>query len=185
MAIYKRSYVFRLGSTPACYLWTGHGPLVTPADDVDIAGATWIGAGTIMKLPVLKALINGVAERVKFTLSGVNSETLRLALGDKDTVQNAEVRLGYVEFDKDWQLVGGVNWEWVGVADAILTESSANDKGRTRSISLSVASSDVTRSNPPLSLWTNAQQVRRSATDRFCDQVAQITLGTTRRFGPL
>lgn len=184
MAIYRRSYVFRLASDPVCYLWTGHGDLETPADDIDAGGATWVGAAAILSIPALKALINGVAERVRFSVSGVSSETLRLAQEDRETVAGAELRLGWIEFDSDWQIVGSIHWDWLGIADVISIESAETDNGRTRTIGLSVASADTLRSNPNLAFFTDADQRKRSADDLFCDQVASITLGMARRFGP-
>src|SRR5687767_4810759 len=92
MAASRISWLLRIESDPVCYLWTGFGPLETPADTVDAGGATWRGAGEIVGVPALQALINGVAQRVNFTLSGVSAESLRLAVEDKDTVKGAEVR---------------------------------------------------------------------------------------------
>lgn len=184
MALYRRSYIFRLGSDPVCRLWTGIGDLVTPSDDIDAPGATWAGAGALLSIPALKALINGVAERVRFSLSGVSSETIRLAVEDRDTVNGAELRLGWVEFDTDWQLVDGIHWDWLGIADVIAIENAQSDEGRQRTISLSVASADTLRSNPNLAYFTDADQRKRSPDDAFCNQVANITLGLARRFGP-
>lgn len=184
MASSKRSYVFRLDSDPVCYLWTGHGPLDTPADAVDPSGASWLGAGGLISLPALKALINGVAERIQITLSGVTAHTLRLAMEDKDTVYRAEARIGYVEFDLDWQVAGPVTWEWLGIADMMTIENRESDSGRTRSIYLSIAGADTLRSNPAFTFWTDASQRLRSPDDAFCDHVAMINASVTRRFGP-
>lgn len=184
MALYRRSYVFRLASDPVCYLWTGFADLDTPADDVDVTGATWRGAGEILSIPALKALINGTAERVRFSVSGVSAETVRLATDDRDSVYGAELRLGWVEFDEDWQLAGEIHWDWLGIADVITVESAESENGRQRTISLSVASSDTLRSNPNLTFYTDADQRKRSPDDDFCNQVANITLGMARRFGP-
>src|SRR5690606_11996459 len=112
MATSRVSWLLRIDSDPVCYLWTGHGHLDTPGDHVDPDGARWLGAGHIIAIPALKALINGIAERVTFALSGVSAETLRLARQDKQSIKNAEVRLGHVLFDNDWQLIGGIRWEW-------------------------------------------------------------------------
>jgi hypothetical protein len=183
MATYRRSYLFRLGSDPVCWLWTGHGPLETPADIVDPSGATWSGAAELLSIPALKALINGVAGRYTFSLSGVTDETARLAVEDRDTVDGAEVRIGYVDFDAAWQ-VADVVWEWLGVADVLTVDSQPSDTGRTRTISVSVASSDTKRSNPQLAFFTAADQAKRSPDDAFCDQVAAISVRVTRRFGP-
>lgn len=184
MAANRISWVMRIGSDPVCYLWTGFGDLKTPADGVDPDGATWLGAAHIIGIPALKALINGVAERVNFTLSGVSAETLRLARSDKATVKNADVRIGHVQFDKDWQLSGGVSYEWRGVADALRVESRYGESNRVRSIVLMVGAADTTRSNPRFTFWTDSSQRLRSGTDAFCDHVAMISQGVTRRFGP-
>jgi hypothetical protein len=184
MALSRRSWLLRIDSDPVCYLWTGFGALETPADAVDAGGATWLGAGHLISIPALQALIGGIAQRVTFTLSGVNAETLRLAREDKETVKGAEVRIGHVEFDADWQLVGGATYGWLGIADALRIESRYSDDGRVRSIVLMVGSADTMRSNPRFTFWTDASQHLRSPDDVFCDHVAMINAGVTRRFGP-
>lgn len=183
MPTYRRSYLFRLGSDPVCRLWSGIGPLETPSDAVDPEGASWSGAGELVSIPSLQALINGAAGRYTFGLSGVSEETLRLALEDRDTVEGADLRIGYVDFDDAWQ-ISAVVWEWLGIADVLTVDSSGSSEGRTRSIALSVSSSDTRRSNPQLGFFTAADQAKRSPTDRFCDQVAAISQRVTRRFGP-
>jgi hypothetical protein len=184
MAITRRSWLLRIDSDPVCYLWSGFGPLETPADHVDPEGARWLGAGHLVNIPTLKALINGVAERATFILSGASSETLRLAIEDKNTVNGAQVRLGHVLFDEAWQLIDGARYEWLGIADALRVESRYGDEKRVRSIILMVGSADTTRSNPRFTYWTDASQRTRSPDDAFCDHVAMISQGVTRRFGP-
>lgn len=184
MATYRRSYLFRLACDPPLHLWTGFGPLVTGPDQFDPSGATWKGAAEILSIPDVKLLINGIAERLDFGVSGVSPEAIRLALDDRDSVDGAQALLGYVEFDDRWQLTGPIVWEWMGVAGVIITESGANDGGRTRSITLSIASSDTLRSNPQPAYFTANDQRKRSIDDQFCSHVAGISLGSTRRFGP-
>lgn len=184
MAITRRSWLLRIDSDPPCYLWSGFGQLVTPADTVDPAGATWLGAGHLIGAPSLRALVNGTAERVTFTLSGVAAETQRLVTADKASVKGAETRVGHVLFDEAWQLIGGVHYEWLGIADALRVASRYGDDGRTRSIMLMVGAADTTRSNPRFAFWTDASQRLRSPDDAFCDHVAMISAGITRRFGP-
>lgn len=184
MAINRVSWLLRIDSDPVCYLWTGFGPLDTPPDEIDPAGARWLGAGHIIAIPALRALIGGEAERVNFTLSGVSAETMRLAREDKATVRDAETRIGRVEFDHDWQLIDGVRWDWLGTADALKIQHRYADEGSVRSIILMVGGADTTRSNPRFTFWTDASQRLRSPTDAFCDHVAMISQGVTRRFGP-
>lgn len=185
MATYRRSYVFRLASDPIFYAWTGHGPLVTPADVFDAAGATWLGAAHILDIPTLKSLINGIADRIDISVSGVSPEALRLALEDRESVRNASAMFGWVEFDEDWALMGGVHWEWRGYADVLSVASKAGPNSRQRTISISIRSGDTSRSNPQPSFFTDADQRRRSPTDAFFDRVANMSSGVTRRFGPL
>ncbi|MBM3928174.1 MAG: hypothetical protein FJ335_06930 [Sphingomonadales bacterium] len=131
-------------------------------------------------MPALKQLINGIADRVDFTVSGVSSETLRLALEDRETIKNAALHVGYVSFDADWQIMGPPTWEWQGIADYLTT-------GRTedqRTITLSVRSANQDRDVPALSWFTDADQRKRSPTDSFFDRVASLSAGSTRRFGP-
>lgn len=185
MTAVRKSYVLRIATNPVVYVWTGNGLLDTPADAVDLSGATWRGAGRIIQLPALKALINGVSERVGFTLSGVSADTLRLAQEDKDEVDGADVRIGSVEFDAQWQLTGPIAWEWRGTADTLTVESAAGEDGsRVRTIALSVAAIDNRRANPRYTFWTDAAQRLRSSDDAFCDHVAQISNSVSRRFGP-
>lgn len=185
MAVYKFSYVLRMECDPPLYVWTGFGPLVTPADSYDPSGATWIGAGEILSIPDIKQFINGAAGRYDFSFSGVSMETVRLSTEDRPSVNGASVMIGRVNFDADRQLAGGVEWEWEGAAGTIVTDSSSAEGGnRTRTISLSVASEDTRRSDPQITFYTPDDQRKRSPTDRFCDFVPSLSIEKTRRFGP-
>lgn len=183
MGLERRSYLIRINTNPRVRLWTGFGLLQTPGDAIDPEGATWNGFGVIA-IPGLKTLINGVADRVEFKLSGVDSQIVAIATEEADDVFHREVRVGTVEFDADWQMVGGVTWEWAGLADRIQVESQDEKGERTRAISLSVGSADVKRGNRIFAYWTDASQRRRSASDAFCDHVALISQQVTRKFGP-
>lgn len=183
MGFYRRSFVFRLAVDPVLYVWTGHGPLETPADTIDPAGATWLGGAHILDIPTLKVLLNGAADRIDVQVSGASSEMLRLALEDRDEVRDAAVHIGFVEFDVDWQVSGPIVWEWRGAADVLTIASRSTEQGRERNITLSIRSGDTLRSNPRPAFFTDADQRRRSPDDAIFSHVAQITTGITRRFG--
>jgi hypothetical protein len=184
MATSNASYVMRIGTDPVLYLWTGFGDLVTPGDAVDPLGATWRGAGSIVQLPAIRALINGIAERLVFTLSGVDAEMVALALEDAADLQGADVRIGRVMFDQDWQLAGAIVYEWRGLDPLVGISSSAGDGGeRQRTITVEIGSDNTRRANPVARYWTDAGQRLRAADDAFCDHVAQISGSITRRFG--
>jgi len=185
MAEVRESYLLRIASDPPARVWSGVGPLEIPADIVEPTRATYLGAGELLSAPDFQQLINGVAERLEFTVSGVSAETLRLALEDAASTKGAAVHLGRIDFDSDWQQLGPVEWEAVFRADSLTVDSQGGgDSGRTRTIKLSVGSSDTGRSYAPQAFFTDADQRRRSPTDAFFSHIAGITSGTSRRFGP-
>lgn len=184
MAIYRRSYLFRLDVDPVLYVWTGHGPLVTPGDSVDPLGAEWIGGGHVLDIPSLRLLLNGAADRIDIQINGVDAETLRLAQEDRSEVKDAAVLIGRIDFAEDWQIAGPPVWEWRGIADVLTVSSRDTGNGRERTIGLSIRAGDTRRSNPQPAFFTFADQQRRSPTDTIFSHVAQITSGVTRRFGP-
>lgn len=181
----RESYLFRLECTPPAYMWSGVGDLVVPGDAVvGSAPTTYLGGGQWVDLPEIQQLINGTADRVEFTASGVDQETIRLALEDRASVDGATVRIGTVPMDANYQLAGPVDWEWEGLADVVTVDSTSNEVGdRTRSVTLSVGSSDTARSRSQLTTFTDADQRRRSPDDAMFSHVAGITAGNTRRFG--
>jgi len=178
----RESYLLRIASDPPARLWSGFGNLEIPADIVEPSPAVYLGAGELLNVPDFQALINGVAERIEFTVSGVSDETLRLALEDAPSVRRAAVHIGRVDFDESWSILG-VEWEAVFVADYLAVESQAGNGGRERTIKLSVSHGETGRSYSPRAYFTDADQRERSATDAIFSHVAQISMGITRRFG--
>lgn len=183
MAEVRESYLLRIASDPPARVWSGVGNLEIPADIVEPAPAIYLGAGELLSAPDFQALINGVAERLEFTVSGVSAETVRLALEDAPSTKGAAVHLGRVDFDEDWQIIG-VEWEAVFRADTLTVDSQGGNGSRTRTITLSVGSGDTGRSYAPTAFFTDADQRRRSPTDAIFSHVGGISQGTSRRFGP-
>lgn len=179
----RESYGIRIDCDPPARVWGGVGDLVIPADIVEVAPALYLGAGELLSAPDFQQLINGTAERLNITVSGVNAESQRLALEEAASVKGARVHLVRFDFDDDWQLVG-VEYEAVFRADSVTTDNTASQDGRTRTITLSIGTDNTDRSKAPYAFWTDADQRRRSPTDRFFDHIAGITRGTSRRFGP-
>ena len=177
MANHRFSYLFEVESDPPAYLWTGDGQL-------EYDSKTYLGAGHILSLPDIKQLINGVSERLEVSFSGVNDETLRLAVDDRESVYLAPTRIGRISFDADWQIDGDAEWLWSGRADVLTPRSSPSENGRTRSISIGFSSGDTMRSNPRASFFTDASQRQRSGDDAFFSHVGQINAGIVRKFGP-
>jgi hypothetical protein len=185
MAIYRESIIVRIACDPPALLWSGLGPLPVPADAVIPAPTIALGGGELVSVPDFQQLIGGTAERLDFTVSGVNEETLRFALEDAPSVRGARVDIGTIQFDEAWQ-IESVEWENVFEARS-LSISRPQDNGSgivTRSITLTIVQGSTTRSRANLAFFTDADQRRRSPDDDIFSHVAGISAGTSRRFGP-
>lgn len=184
MAFYRESIVVRIDCDPPALLWSGLGPLALPADIVIPAPAIALGGGELVSVPDFDQLMNGTAQRLDFTVSGVDQETVRLALEDAPSVKGARVDIGRADFDDAWQLIA-VEWEAVFEARSLSVSRPVSQGGQiTRSITLTIVAGDTTRARAPLAFFTDADQRRRSADDTIFSHVAGINGGTSRRFGP-
>lgn len=184
MALYRESFVFRLETDEPAMFWTGHGDLLLPADDVLPEPTLVPGGGDLVSLPDVEQLINGTAQRVEVTLSGVSQEAVALAAEEALQVSGAPAFVGRIQFDEDWQPRGPVVWEWTGEGRGIMVGGEGSEDGRTRSITLKLGSGDTTRSRAPLSFFTDSDQRRDFPTDAFFSHVGAINGGTSRRWGP-
>jgi len=165
--------------------WLGPGDYELPADDIDTTGGTYLGIGMVGDVPALRQLVGGVAERIEFSLNGADETTFALADADADDVRNAQVQVGVVFFDEDWQAVAPVAWLWEGVADTPAIDRSGAGGQITRRVTLSVGSAFTDRTRPQLAFYTPPDQKRRSPTDTFCDRVPAYTVDSTIQFpGP-
>lgn len=184
MALYRESFVFRIETDIPATVWTGHGDLVLPADLVLAEPTVAMGGGHLLDVPDFDQLLNGTAQRLEIQLSGVDEETIALALDEAAQVPGAAVYIGRVEFDDSWQLTGPVAWEWSGTGVNLSVTSESTENGRTRGLTLVIASGDTTRRRASLSFFTDADQRRAFPTDAIFSHVGGITAGTSRRWGP-
>jgi len=165
--------VFIDATTPIRTWFGGFGPKVVPADGVDAAGGTYQGLGWLVGMPALSQLINGVAERVDFTLSGVPAEVIALADADAASIRGAPVHVGLYMLGSDWQAYAPVEWLWEGEADVakISRTASIDEQGNqqiVRTVGLSVGTAFTGRRRPKATYWTHAHQSEFSPGDLFC-----------------
>ncbi|ARR53492.1 hypothetical protein HY78_08685 [Rhizorhabdus wittichii DC-6] len=179
----RQSIIVRIDSEDPARFWQGVGDILIPADDVEPLEAIYLGAGELISVPDFQQLINGTAERIEFTLSGVSAETIAMAVEDAASVRGASLHVGIVTFDEAWQVIE-VAWEAEFRCDTLTVSSQGSQTGRVRSITLSVGSDDTGRSRAPIAFFTDADQKRRSATDNIFSHVAGMVAGKSRRFGP-
>jgi hypothetical protein len=172
---------FRMATPTPLRLWSGAGPFAVPSDTVEPGGATYEGVGDLVGLPAVQQLINGQADRVQFALSGATAEMLAMADEEAADIRAAEVRLGFCALDAAWQPLAPVVWLWSGEADSIEVQRTAAEGGEVaRTMSLSVGSIFTGRRRASPSYYSDAEQRRRSADDRFCERVSIYSAGSTK-----
>jgi hypothetical protein len=174
--IVRPAFLFRMVTTPGdvVRIWGGVGPLAIAADGVETTDqAEYYGAGELTDIPVLEQLINGVAQRIEFVLSGaaVESRVLQIADDEAQTVRGARVNIGVKFFADDWSTALPVRWLWEGEADTLDPESTASAEGRARALRLSVGSIFTGRRRGTSAFYTDLSQQAKSTGDLFCNRV--------------
>lgn len=168
-------------------VWSGTGDIELPAGLIDTAGGVYLGMGDLVGLPSFSQLLNGVAERIEFVLSGCSPEVIALADQDAEDVRGAAAHIGIIGLDWSEQTIGDPLWLWEGETDVPRTrkQSVISEDGTgsiLRSVSLSAVSAFSGRRRPPLGYFTGVDQRRRSPGDAFCDRANIYHQGRTRKF---
>lgn len=181
----RQAWVMHMQTDPVVRAWTGIGSLRLEADSVDTEGGTYGGIGMMQDTPAIQSLVNGVAQRMDLTLSGVDQEILALVDGDAENVRSKQVDIGLLFMGEDWQPITTPLWVWQGQADFISTDSgSSPDFARTKSVTLSIGSITTGRRRARLSYFTKVQQRERSSTDAFCDFVSRYSADSEIKWPP-
>lgn len=178
----REAFGIRIDSDPVARLWTGFGSLPIPADIVEAEPAIYLGGGELLSAPDFEVPINYAAERIDISLSGVSASVMDIALEESASVKGAKVHFVRFYFDDSWQLVD-VEYEAVFRADKLTFNSEVSDGGRSRTLTLSIATEDTNRNRSPQAFFTDQDQRKRSPTDAIFSHVAGITQGVMRRFG--
>lgn len=165
---------FRLDTNPVVRLWLGIGKIEPGVNAYDASGAVYTGFGEIQDVPSFKQLINGRAERVDFTVSGVSGPILEIASGgDSEQVKGKRVAVGFAVMDEAWQMLGPVKWcanytaDYLAIAQAAVTDP-LNPVVRT--VTLSCGTLFTARRRPAQSYFTDQDQQARFPGDRFCER---------------
>ena len=180
----RPAILLRIATDPVIRLWSGAvRDLAIAADPVeDLDGAIYQSMGLLTEVPAVNQLLNGEAERVTFGLSGagLTADLAALASTEAASIRAARVNLGVVFFDSQWQVGTPVIWPWEGEADSLLVEFSAGGGQAIRTLSLSVGSLMTGRRRPQISVFTDADQRRRSPDDGFFSEVRRYSEGSTK-----
>ncbi|QXZ79670.1 hypothetical protein [Rhizobium sp. L51/94] len=169
----------RMATAPALHLWLGVNDIPAGIDSIDPSGTVYLGGGRLIGVPTLEVLVNGTADSVDFTVSGIDPSAAQRMIDSIPTVRGAEVHMGLTTLDQYFQPMSSIIPIWQGTA-AYLSEASSSVSGtdnQTLNLSLTVATGESTRSRASRSLWSSAMQKAIAPTDKFCDQTARIARG--------
>lgn len=168
---------WRLGTDPALHLWMGTGDMPIGVPSLDDAGTVYTGAGKLIQIPDLELLINGIADRIDFAVSGVDAAFQAQLSASAPEVRGARCTVGIAALDERYQPKTQIIGLWSGTADYWTMEQkpAKGDQPSVRSISVSVGAGDTTRARPRLTSFTDAQQQIISPGDKFFSRVPRYT----------
>lgn len=179
----KRLLLLRIATDPVARVCSGVNPIIIPADAVEPSPARYLGGGALVNIPDLEQLLNGTASRIDITVSGVTAAALAIFQDEAHLLQGSDVHIGFAYQDDDWQITE-VEWLQQFICGTPSTASKQANPGRSRSITISIGTDFTDRSKAPISLFTDADQHRRSSDDAIFDHVSQISVGLSRQFSP-
>lgn len=160
-------------------LWMGVNDVPAKIESVDEDGSVYLGAGRLREVPTLDVLINGIADRVAFTLSGVDPlDAMKIDFDTLD-VRGRDLHVGITTLDDLYQPMSHIIPLWTGTASLVKEDSPPVGPGqkRTVSLSLSVGSGNTTRDRNSASIWSPAHQRALYPTDAFCDGTPRVARG--------
>lgn len=169
----------RIDTDPALHIWFGVNDIPAGFDSIDPDGTVYLGGGRLLGVPTLEVLVNGTADSVEFTLSGIDPASASRTLDSLPSVRGAAVQMGLTTLDDYYQPMSAIVPVWSGTASHVSESSQAVQSGQsvTLTLSLAVVSGEATRSRAARSLWSAPHQKAISPSDRFCDGTARLARG--------
>ena len=166
-------------------VWFGVNDIPASFDSIDPTGTVYLGGGQLIGIPSLEVLVNGTADSVEFTLSGVDPATGADLISSIPAIRGKTVSLGLTTLDEYYQPMSDVIPIWDGIASHTAESSPAVQYGQSPSLtaSLSIMTGEATRSRAARSLWSGPQQKAISPTDKFCDETAILARGVNPSWG--
>lgn len=176
---YQLGIFLRVDTDPALHIWFGVNDMPARMDSIDPDGTVYMGGGRLIGIPSLEVLVNGTADSVDFTLSGIDPATAAKAIDSMPPVRGAAIQIGIMTLDDYYQPMGPIIPIWRGTASHISEASDAvgSEDSPSLTLSLSAVTGSVTRSRATRTLWSDVQQKAISPTDDFCKQVQRLSRG--------
>lgn len=168
-----------VATDPALHMWFGVHDIPAKIDSVDADGTVYLGGGRLNGLPTLEVLVNGTADNVEMTMSGIDPAAAARMLESIPAVRGRDVFVGLTTLDQYYQPMSNIIPVWHGTASHVAESSApvAGNQNRSISLSLLVTSGEGTRSRPSRALWSSAHQKAQYPTDKFCDQTPRMARG--------
>lgn len=174
-----------VNSDPALHLYFGANDIPANFDGMDPSGTVYLGGGRLNGIPTLEVLVNGTADSVQFTMSGVDPATGAKVLDELPDVRGADIMIGLTTLDDYYQPMTDPIPIWSGMGSHVSEASGA--VGPTEKPSLDLALTAVagesTRSRAARVLWSPPHQKAISPTDKFCDETARLARGVQPTWG--
>lgn len=171
---YNLGIFFRLGTTPALHLSFSVGDMPAYFPGLDDPSTVYAGAGRILDIPPLETLINGLSDKVTFSLSGLDPTAVGYMLDTAPEVLGALVTIGIAPMDARWQPLTPIIGLWTGTADFVSEEMRVEPdltKNRVQNLMLSTITGDSSRAFPNLQTYTSPTQNALYPDDTFFDRV--------------
>lgn len=163
-------------------LFAGAGDFHVQADAVETDGGVYISAGSWGGgLPDVDHLMNGQAQGLTLSLSGVDIDTIRTFVLERSEVVGAPAAFGWGVLDERYRLAGPIRWPLRGVlSQPRVSRQRSGDESWTRTLSATLVSGAFARRRGVHAYYTPADHRRAHPTDAGCDRVGLYTTETTR-----
>lgn len=156
-------------------VFTGFGDRELEPDAVDAEGGIYTGVGQLIGLPAVSQLINGVAQRIEYTLPIGDETLLALADSEADTIRGARCFQGFTAFDEHWRPMFRPLWLTELVIDVLRPNFAADAS----TLTVSAATVTSARRRASFNRWTGPAHRAAHPTDAFCDRTSLYAPLTT------
>ena len=172
----------RLATSPVTRVWLGVNDIPSGIVSVDPTSfETYYGGGRLNDIPNLEAVINGVADRAEFRLSGIDPDTAaEIDIGALD-VRGKAFHVGITTLDDNFQPMSQIIPLITGRA-SFVTETSppvTGQQNRVVTLGISVGFGVTTRTRQSQVLWSPPHHKAFYPTDLFCDGTARLERGAS------
>lgn len=159
-----------------------------PADVVEpVNDAFYVGFPGLAALPALKQVINGLSDSVTFSASGISGELAEMFDMEASLSEGARIFVGKVFWDDRMKFLA-IRWLWRGEGGKFdLHESGGGySDGKivpaSASVSLEVATQQITRAGAELYNWDDPSQQALHPGDLGCERTNLLSLGKNKNW---